>query len=200
MWIPERQPAQSYTSGKPVPDCLRTRPENAPRTVKTGVPSASKDGTRRLGQAFFQEKKLQEWRRTMSHQNISGNTWLAAAFAAACSFAAAGASAETAEDDAGQVAFNTHCRNCHSVKPDDHRLGPSLHNIFGAPAGQAKDFPNYSGSLTPDITWDEATLDKFIADPKSIASNTTMTPFAGIQDTEQRKLIIDYLKSQSKDS
>jgi cytochrome c len=106
----------------------------------------------------------------------------------------------TSADDAGQVAFNTHCRNCHSVKPDDHRLGPSLHNIFGAKAGQAKGFANYSGGLTEDITWDEATLDKFIADPKSIASNTTMTPFAGIPDAEQRKLIIDYLKTQSKES
>lgn len=102
-------------------------------------------------------------------------------------------------DEAGQVAFNTHCRNCHSVKPDDHRLGPSLHDIFGAPAGQAKGFPNYSGGLTPDIKWDEATLDKFITDPKSVASNTTMTPFGGIKDVEQRKLIIDYLKTQ-KDS
>jgi cytochrome c len=101
------------------------------------------------------------------------------------------------EDDAGQVAFNTHCRNCHSVKPDDNRLGPSLHNIFGAKAGQVKDFGNYSGSLTADITWDEPTLDKFLTDPKSIASNTTMTPFGGVADAEQRKLIIDYLKSQS---
>jgi cytochrome c len=100
-------------------------------------------------------------------------------------------------DDAGQVAFNTHCRNCHSVKPDDHRLGPSLHGIFGAPAGQAKGFANYSGGLTADIKWDEATLDKFITDPKSIASNTTMTPFGGVQEPEQRKLIIEYLKAES---
>ncbi len=103
----------------------------------------------------------------------------------------------TAEDDAGQVAFNTHCRNCHTVKPDDNRLGPTLHGIFGKPAGQAKGFANYSGGLTKDIIWDEATLDKFIENPKSIASNTTMTPFAGIPDPEQRKLIIEYLKSQS---
>ena len=110
------------------------------------------------------------------------------------------ACAVAAEDDAGQVAFNTHCRNCHSVKPDDNRLGPTLHNIVGAKAGQAKGFNNYSGSLSADITWDEATLDKFIADPKSLASNTTMTPFGGIQDSAQRKLIIDYLKTQGGDS
>jgi len=105
-------------------------------------------------------------------------------------------------DDAGQIAFNTHCRNCHSVKQDDHRLGPSLHGIFGAKAGQAKGYANYSGGLTPDITWDEATLDKFIADPKALASNTTMTPYPGLPDASQRKLIIDYLKApaQKKDS
>ena len=120
---------------------------------------------------------------------------VAVAVAVACPMSAA-----TAADDAGQVAFNTHCRNCHSVKPDDNRLGPSLHNIVGAKAGQAKGFANYSGGLTDDITWDEATLDKFIADPKSIASNTTMTPFAGLPDAAQRKLIIDYLKTQNKDS
>lgn len=115
------------------------------------------------------------------------------------SAAAQDAAPNAKADDAGQVAFNTHCRNCHSVKPDDHRLGPSLHGIFEAPAGQAKGFPNYSGGLTSDIKWDEATLDKFLTDPKSIASNTTMTPFGGIKEAEQRKLIIDYLKAQ-KDS
>lgn len=123
-----------------------------------------------------------------------------AAIAAFPVYAQAGDGATAAADDAGQIAFNTHCRNCHSVKPDDNRLGPSLHNIVGAKAGQAKGFGNYSGSLTESTTWDEATLDKFIADPKSIASNTTMTPFAGIPDAAQRKLIIDYLKTQGKGS
>ena len=32
--------------------------------------------------------------------------------------------------DEGQVAFNTHCRTCHSTKEGDNRLGPSLHNIY----------------------------------------------------------------------
>jgi cytochrome c len=100
-------------------------------------------------------------------------------------------------DDAGQVAFNTHCRTCHSVQPADNRLGPTLHGIVGAKAGQVKDFGNYSGSLTADITWDEAMLDKFIADPTAIASNTTMKPFGGVADAEQRKLIIDFLKTKS---
>lgn len=126
------------------------------------------------------------------------NALLALALGAAWTVPAmAGAGDDAGQEDAGQVAFNTHCRTCHSVKPDDNRLGPTLHNIFNAPAGQVKGFGNYSGGLTADITWDEPTLDKFIADPKAIASSTTMTPFAGIDDAEQRKLIIDYLKQQS---
>lgn len=101
-------------------------------------------------------------------------------------------------DDAGQVAFNTHCRNCHSVKPGDNRLGPSLHGIVGAKAGQVQGFGNYSGGLTADITWDDATLDRFIQNPTAMVSNTTMKPFGGVADAGQRKLIIDYLKAQSK--
>ena len=104
---------------------------------------------------------------------------------------------DTSGDDPGQVAFNTHCRNCHSIKPDDNRLGPSLHGVFGKPAGQVKGFANYSGGLTPDIKWDEATLDKFITDPTAMVSDTTMKPFRGVGDAAQRKLIIEYLKANS---
>ena len=100
-------------------------------------------------------------------------------------------------DDAGQVAFNTHCRNCHSTEPGDNRLGPTLHGIFGAKGGQVKGFTNYSGGITADITWDEATLDKFITDPTAMVSNTTMKPFGGVGDEGQRKLIIEFLKSKT---
>ncbi len=100
----------------------------------------------------------------------------------------------------GQIQFNNHCRTCHTVKEGDNRLGPSLHNIFGSPAGQVEGFGNYSGGLTSDIVWDEDTLDKFIANPQSIASNTTMTPFSGIEDAEVRKQIIGYLKEQKEGS
>lgn len=99
------------------------------------------------------------------------------------------------KDDAGQVAFNTHCRNCHSIKPGDNRLGPSLHGVYGGPAGQVKGFANYSGGLTPDIKWDDATLDKFLTNPTAMVSNTTMKPFGGVNDPEQRRLIIEYLKA-----
>ncbi len=101
--------------------------------------------------------------------------------------------ARAAED--GQVAFNTHCRNCHSIKEGENRLGPSLHNVFNAEAGTVPDFANYSGALKG-FRWDEATLDKFIADPKSISPNTTMI-YPTVADPEIRKTIIEFLKANS---
>jgi cytochrome c len=95
--------------------------------------------------------------------------------------------------DDGQIAFNNHCRNCHSFKAGDNRIGPSLHGIVGQPAGQVKGYGGYSGALEG-ITWDEATLDKFIADPASVAPGTSMT-LTRVEDSAVRKQIIEFLKS-----
>jgi cytochrome c len=115
-------------------------------------------------------------------------------FSAACLVALALAGVAGADENEGQIAFNTHCRNCHSVKEGDNRIGPSLHGIVGKPAGQAKGYKGYSGSLQG-VTWDEATLDKFISDPQSVASGTTM--FVRVDDPATRKKIIDFLKSDA---
>jgi len=40
----------------------------------------------------------------------------------------------------GKIAFNTHCRNCHSLIKGDNRLGPSLYGILGAQAGQVEGY------------------------------------------------------------
>lgn len=107
-------------------------------------------------------------------------------------FALALASPASANED-GEVAFNTHCRNCHSVKKGENRLGPALYGIVGAKAGKVEGFQNYSGALKG-FTWDEATLDKFIADPRSVSPNTTMI-YPPVADAKIRSAIIAYLKA-----
>lgn len=99
--------------------------------------------------------------------------------------------------DAGQIAFNTHCRQCHTTREGENRLGPSMYGIFGAKAGQVEGFANYSGSLQENITWDEATLDKFIANPVSVAPNTNMI-YPGVADAAERKKIIEFLRAKSR--
>ena len=96
--------------------------------------------------------------------------------------------------------YNNHCRTCHSLKAGDQRQGPSLHGIFGAKAG-SKDYAGYSEGLkNSGLTWDEATLDQFIANPDQVIPNNKMKPYTGLTDANVRKQIIEHLKSQGKSS
>jgi cytochrome c len=100
--------------------------------------------------------------------------------------------------NAGPEAFNSNCRTCHSAQEGDNRLGPSLNKIIGRKAGTASGYPNYSQSLkNSGITWDEATLDKFITNPDAVVPNNNMKPFNGVRDETVRAKIIAFLKSNS---
>jgi cytochrome c len=98
----------------------------------------------------------------------------------------------------GQVNFNNHCRTCHSMKEGDNRMGPALHDIFGAKAGSVAGYPNYSQGLkSSGITWDEGTLDRFIENPDHVIPNNNMKPFKGVTDPGVREQIISFLKSSA---
>jgi cytochrome c len=99
---------------------------------------------------------------------------------------------------AGPEAFNSNCRTCHSTQPGDNRLGPSLNKVIGRKAGTAPGYSNYSNSMkTSAITWDETTLDEFIANPDAVVPNNNMKPFNGVRDAAVRAKIIAFLKSTS---
>lgn len=94
-----------------------------------------------------------------------------------------------------QATFNNRCRTCHSIRPDDHRLGPSLHGIVGRKAGQSA-FPAYSEAMrTSGIVWDAQILDRFIEDPEAVVPGNNMQPYPGITDPGERKAIVEYLVS-----
>ena len=44
------------------------------------------------------------------------------------------------------------------------------------------------------LTWNAATLDRYLADPKAVVPGTSMA-FAGVKDDAKRKAIVDYLKT-----
>jgi cytochrome c len=121
------------------------------------------------------------------------------AIALATSLACA-ALAPAASTDRGEVTFNNHCRTCHSTKPDDNRMGPSLHGIFGAKAGSVSGYGSYSQGLKGSgIVWDEKTLDQFIANPDSVVPSNNMKPYKGITDPAVRAQIVSYLKSSARE-
>jgi cytochrome c len=101
----------------------------------------------------------------------------------------------TNPQDDGQLLFNNACRTCHSIKDGDNRLGPSLHGVVGRKAGS---LPGYAYSDTmkgAGIVWDEATLDRFIADPETVVRGNKMKPYGGIASADERSRLIAYLKS-----
>lgn len=110
-------------------------------------------------------------------------------------FATALALADVARAEDGEQLYNNNCRTCHSWKAGDNRLGPNLQGIIGRKAGAADGFAYSDSMKNAGITWDEATLDKFIASPDSVVANNNMKPFNGISDAATRKSIVDFLKS-----
>jgi cytochrome c len=103
-----------------------------------------------------------------------------------------------ADVSAGKAAFNNNCRTCHSPKPGDNRLGPALGGIVGAKAGTRPGYGNYSQAMkSSGVTWDEQTLDRFIANPEEVVPNNNMKPFKGVADANVRKSIIAALKAEA---
>lgn len=97
----------------------------------------------------------------------------------------------------GQVQFNNRCRTCHSVREGDHRLGPSLHLVYGRTAGKSS-FPAYSDAMkNAGFEWDAEKLNKYIENPDAVVPGHNMRPYPGVSDPEEREKIVGYLKAQS---
>ncbi|MBE5075107.1 c-type cytochrome [Erythrobacteraceae bacterium E2-1 Yellow Sea] len=99
--------------------------------------------------------------------------------------------AETA--DSKPAAF-AQCAVCHKVDEARHSgIGPHLIGVFGAAAGSRGDYAYSTALKNSGITWDDASLDAFIASPQRTVSGTKMA-FGGVADEAKRKEIIEYLK------
>lgn len=100
--------------------------------------------------------------------------------------------AQNAETD-GELAFNNHCRTCHSMNPGDNRLGPSLHGIIGKRAGTVKGYNFSSAFADSKVIWDEKTLDAYIKAPDSVVPGNEMKPYGGLPNPEIRAAIVSYI-------
>jgi len=122
-----------------------------------------------------------------------GRFLIALAVAAASSLLiAVPARAQNAE--AGQKTFKQQCGLCHDVAAGKNRVGPSLFAVVGRKSGGVEGFHYSDGNKNSGLTWDQATLDKYLADPRGTVPGTTMT-YAGVKSDEQRRDIIAYLST-----
>ena len=89
------------------------------------------------------------------------------------------------------------CRACHATERGVNGVGPSLYGVLGRHAGGLEDF-RYSPALKRSgITWNEQTVDTFIADPQAVVPGNRM-PFAGMPDAADRADLIAYLQKATK--
>ena len=111
---------------------------------------------------------------------------------AATSLALALPGAHAQDAAAGAMAFQQ-CAECHSPGTGDG-AGPGLKGVFGRRAGAKDDFA-YSAALKKSgLAWDAATLDAFLASPRTSMPGTTMT-WPGDDDAKERADLIAYLKT-----
>ncbi len=121
----------------------------------------------------------------------------AAAPAAPAQTAAAGGG----DADAGANLFKSHlCFACHSFEPDKNGAGPSLAGVYGRKAAQAPGFDYSAGLKNSGITWDEASLDKWIQGPQKVVPDAKMMLAKPVTDPTDRANITAYLKRESSKS
>jgi cytochrome c len=114
-------------------------------------------------------------------------------FAAVPAQVAANAAPTKSSAAKGKLLF-MRCAACHNVKQGaPNKLGPNLAGIVGAKAGAVEGFRYSPAMKKANVTWDEGTLDKWLARPASVVPGTSMI-FAGMPKPEERQAIIAYLK------
>jgi len=94
-------------------------------------------------------------------------TTLGALFAAGMMFAAPAAQAGDAA--AGEKIFKR-CTSCHSTEAGKHRIGPSLHDVVGNPAGSADGYTYsklFQSAADAGLSWTPENLTGYLMDPTS---------------------------------
>src|SRR6266403_2576410 len=92
---------------------------------------------------------------------------------------------------AGQRVFATHCAMCHTTEAGQNKIGPSLAGIVGSKSGTVPGFDFSPAMKNADITWDDAELDKFLANPAGDVHGTKM--FVNLPSESDRQNVIAYL-------
>ena len=113
---------------------------------------------------------------------------------AAAPDATAPAAEAATEIPAGPPPAFAQCISCHAVQPGKNGVGPSLAGVFGRKAGEAPGYAFSAGLKAAGLTWDAATLDTWLANPKAVVPGTRMV-FPGMPDAARRQQVIAYLET-----
>ncbi|MBF9152683.1 c-type cytochrome [Novosphingobium jiangmenense] len=94
---------------------------------------------------------------------------------------------------AGKKVF-MRCIACHAVQPGaGAKMGPNLAGVVGRKSGSAAGFKYSAAMQKAKLTWNEATLDKWLTKPSAVVPGTSMA-FPGLPNPADRANVIAYLK------
>ena len=100
----------------------------------------------------------------------------------------------------GRDYFLNQCIACHAFscnRDGNEAYAPRLGGLFNRKAGGLEDFSGYSeGFKNSKIIWTDESLNEFFKDPGKIDPESIMADQGKIKDTEHRKQIIAYLKTE----
>jgi cytochrome c len=106
----------------------------------------------------------------------------------------AGGSEETPTDDGdatrGKAVFEKRCTGCHALETD-HK-GPRLAGVYGRKAGSVAGFAYSNGLKNLGVTWNDATLEKWLTDPDVMVPDNNMS--FSVPKEEERRDLIAFLK------
>jgi cytochrome c len=131
--------------------------------------------------------RLLHWDARLSKANVQALSMLGKS--------ASGSEATLAgEGDAaqGKAVFEKRCTGCHAMNVD--REGPKLAGVFGRKAGSVLGFTYSTGLKNSSVTWNDATLEKWLSDPDLMVSDNNMS--FSVPKAEERRNLIAYLKQQ----
>src|SRR5450755_4165082 len=122
---------------------------------------------------------------------------LSFAMCCAAGFLIASSPAFSADASAGKALFRQRCTVCHTAESGDGggAQGPSLIGVLGRPAASAHQFSYTQALRDSKLTWDRATLARFLDAPAGMVPGTSMV--LAVPNETDRDNLIAYFQSVS---
>ncbi len=114
-------------------------------------------------------------------------------FAVAATFGACAAAQAAGDADRGRTLYQARCTACHSL--DYNGVGPAHRGVYGRAAGTAPGYAYSPALKSARLTWNDETLDRWLADPEKVAPGQRMG--VNVPDAQDRADLIAYLKQNA---
>jgi cytochrome c len=128
--------------------------------------------------------RLLHWKSQLTTQDVATLSSMQTSEAPQASTSSSGDAAR------GKMVFEKRCMGCHTMEVD--REGPRLAGVFGRKAGSVAGFSYSAGLRKSGITWDEASLERWLTDPDMMVPDNNMS--IGVPRAQERSDLIAYFK------